>query len=52
MGIVDSSAIEFNECDPFGVSHRVIAHEIPSAMWMETEDNERQDTPEKVLFFL
>ena len=50
VGIVDSSAIEFDECDPFGVSHRIIAHEIPSALWTKTEDNETQDTPEKVLF--
>ena len=50
VGIVDSSAIEFDECDPFGVSHRIIAHEIPSALWTKTEDNETQDTPAKVLF--
>ena len=50
VGIEDSGAIEFDECDPFGVSHRIIAHEIPSALWTKTEDNETQDTPEKVLF--
>ena len=50
VGIVDSSAIEFDECDQFGVSHRIIAQEIPSALWTRTEDNETQDTPEKVLF--
>ena len=36
VGIVDSSAIEFDVCDPFGVSHQIIAHEIPSALWMKT----------------
>ena len=50
VGIVDSSAIECDERDPFGVSHRIIAHGIPPALWTKTEDNEAQDTPERVLF--
>ena len=52
VGIVDSSAIEFDERDPFGMRHWINAHEIPSALWTKTEDNETQDTPKRVLFAL